>query len=866
MRWAFSWFTRLRARYKYRHFDRDLQEELVVHEARAREDLVKQGFNPRDAERRARLQVGNITLAREGARGVWLPKWIDDVRSEVRFGLGHSLRRLLRAPWRTAAIAGTLSLAVGIGTGMFVVADALLLRPVPFPKAQELAVISLRTPIISGSTSVPPAMVAAWRGIDTFGGVEAAFTETCLVETDGGEAVLGVARISPGLLTLLGGVHPTTGRLFAPADDDHAVLISETVWRTLYAADPGIIGRPVKVDGESLQIVGVLPATFLFPNRNTVIWRATDFASPRAALFRPMVYVRMPPDGRGSRALDVATAVARSVDSRYSERWRVEAEPLAEYLSDRFHRRAVPLLIAAVALLLLMLTTNAAGLMFLAVSARRREMAIRRALGASRWRLLADSLSETLLLGVGGIAGGLIIAGWLVALCRNMLDSAALMRGLKVLEVDGRAVGAAILLGLVISLGVGLAAWIAAALGGAKNARYLRTAGDIGRERAWSTRARLLLVVGQISLSFLLAFTSLLLVRSFLSLAIIEPGFNPRAMVVAWISFPSSDFPTEAKRAEAVHRLRADAETISGVRVATWSYGTPPGGGITDTGAWQAVEGGVSRVMSAHRLYVEPEFFDAYGLRILAGRSFAATDDSTATLVSERLAAALWPGEPAVGRRFLFEGAEKYVVGVVTEVRYPSLAELTDLPQYYLRMVASGSVPMLTLACAGPCPNDAVIRRQLMATEPRIRIQSIYKPELVYRRELAGPAAMATFGSLIAAVALCAGAAGLFSVLAQFVADRRREFAVRACLGASRAALRMLIWRQAASVVVPGLLVGGLAGRWSWAKLSGLIVDGTPGAALWLALAVVVTLVVVIAAWVPLRAATRIAPIELLRE
>jgi ABC-type antimicrobial peptide transport system permease subunit len=125
---------------------------------------------------------------------------------------------------------------------------------------------------------------------------------------------------------------------------------------------------------------------------------------------------------------------------------------------------------------------------------------------------------------------------------------------------------------------------------------------------------------------------------------------------------------------------------------------------------------------------------------------------------------------------------------------------------------------------------------------------------------------MATFGSLLAAVALCAGVAGLFSVLAQFVADRRREFAVRACLGASRGALRLLVWRQAAWVVVPGLLLGGFAAQWSLVRLAGLIVDGTSAAALWLALSVVVTLVVVVAAWVPLRTATRIAPIELLRE
>jgi predicted permease len=748
---------------------------------------------------------------------------------------------------------------------MFVVADALLLRPLPFPNAHELAVLRMRTPVAVSSLVAQP-ILAAWKRIDSFGGVEAASTEKCVVQTDGGDAVLGVARVSPGLLTLLGGVQATTGRLFTAADGDREVLISETVWRRLYSGDPGIVGRSIRVDGELVVIVGVLPATFLFPDRSTVIWRATDFFSPQAAVYRRLVYVRMPADGRGSQTLDAATAAARSVDSRYSERWRAEAEPLAVHLSNRFHRRAVPLLIAAVALLLLALTTNVAGLMLLAQSARRREIAIRRALGASRWRVMADSLSETLHLCVGGTVGGLIVAVWLVALCRPMLDNAALMGGLKSLEVDDRAVGMAILLGLVISLALGLAASIGAALRGGETSKYLRTSGAIGRERVWPTHPRLVLVTGQVSLSVFLAFTSLLLVRSFLNLAIIEPGFDPRAMLVANVEFPGSEFPTEATRQQAAGTIRSKTEALRGIRVVTWSYGTPPGGGITDVGVWQAVEGGVPREMAAHRLYVQPEFFNAYGLRILAGRPLATADEPTATVISERLAAALWPGQPAVGRQFLFEGVEKHVVGVVSEIRYPSLAELTDLPQYYVRMVRPGSVAMLTMACSGPCPPDAVIRRHLKAADQRIRIQGLYSPELVYRRELAGPAAIATFGSVIAGVALCGGAAGLFSLLAQFVADRRREFAIRACLGASRAAVRMLVLRQAVSVVVPGLIVGGLGAQWSSGSLAGLVVDGAPRTALWLVLSSVVTLVVMVAAWVPLRAATRIAPIELLRE
>jgi ABC-type antimicrobial peptide transport system permease subunit len=169
------------------------------------------------------------------------------------------------------------------------------------------------------------------------------------------------------------------------------------------------------------------------------------------------------------------------------------------------------------------------------------------------------------------------------------------------------------------------------------------------------------------------------------------------------------------------------------------------------------------------------------------------------------------------------------------------------------------------MACAGVCPSEALLRRRLTAIGVGIQLENIHSPGTLFQRELARPVAMATFGLLVSTIALCAGAAGLFGLLAQFVADRRREFAVRACLGASRAALRSLVWRQALSVVMPGLLVGGIGAQWASSVLAGLYVDSAR-VTVWLVLSSVVTLVVIGAAWAPLRAATRIAPIELLRE
>lgn len=776
----------------------------------------------------------------------------------------NACRQLRRTPWRSAAILGTLSLAIGMATTMVAVVDALLVRPVPFPNAHELAVLSLRNGLLgSGAASQP--MFSAWKNLENLGAVEGAVADRTLVETEGGGAAATVARVSPGLLTLLGGVHPIAGRLFLSNESSGRILISETLWESTFARRVDIIGQAVRIDGERLEVVGVLPATFRFPSRSTTIWRVTDFADPQTTQ-RPIVYVRLAADARRQLALEVATEAARRAAPQYSEKWRAEAEPLADYLGDRYYRRAVPLLAGGVALLCIVLATNAAGLMLLAVLGRRREIAICHALGASRRRMLVDFASETLLISIASIAGGLFISVWLVELCRTTLDAASLMRGLNTVTLDSRSITMAFAFGFATSAIVGLSTWFAARIDGkASDFIQLRVSGAVGIAGGPATRAREALVLAQVSLVTFLGFTALLLVRSFVTLSAIEPGFDPSGMQVAHVGFPAAAFPTEELRLQAARSLRTEAETIPGVRGATWSYGTPPGGGITDTGLWTPLDSAnPSREFSAHRFYVEPDFFAVYDLKLAAGRAFLSSDSAMATVISERLAASLWPGEDPVGRRFLFEGAEKTVIGVVKEVRWPTLGELKDVPQYYQRLVFPGA--MLTMACAGPCPSETLIRQRLHSASRGARVGSIHQPSALYRQELAKPVAMATFGLAISVVAICAGAAGLFSLLAQFVAVRRREFAIRACLGAPRGALRSIVWRQALVVVAPGLLLGALGAQWSSRALTGLVTSEGSAITLWAAIASIVAMLVVCAAWAPLRAASRIAPIELLRE
>lgn len=773
--------------------------------------------------------------------------------------------RLLRnSPGRSAVLVAMLSLAVGVATTMFALADALVLRPVPFPNAQELAVLSLRNGLL-GSGAASPEMFSAWRNLSLLGAVEGAVSERVLVESDAGDAAVTVASVSPGMLALLGGVRPIAGRLFTVTEANGQVLISESIWRKMFANRPDIIGQTLRINAERLEVVGVLPADFHFPNRRTELWRAVDFAAPATAV-RPIVYIRLAQDARRLPILAAATVAARTAEPRYSERWHADAEPLTDYLTDQYYQTAVPLLSAGVALLCIILLTNVAALMLVVVLGRRHDVAIAHALGASRRRIQWDYTVEALLIGIGGLLTGLLLSAALIEFSKVTLDGTSLMRGLSSIALNPRSVVIAAATAFSASVVVGISVWFAARSDTDASAfAHLKVSGGIGGVGTTVDRARAGLVLAQVALVTFLGYAALILVRSFVSLSSIDPGFDPAGMQVAFVAFPPDAFHTEDLRLEASQRLRTEAEAIPGVRAATWSYGTPPGGGITDTGLWTPLDGvDRSKVFSAHRLYVEPNFFSVYDLDVVAGRTFGLDDPAAATVVSERLAGLLWPGEIAVGRRFMLDGAEKEVIGIVREVRWPSLGELKDVPQYYHRLDSPGA--MLTIACVGSCPSETEVRQRLEPARRGAVIGSIHQPAVLYRQELAKPVAMATVGLTIAVLAVCASAAGLFSLLAQFVGVRRREFAIRACLGASQGSLRGIVWRQALRVVVPGVLIGGVGAQWSSKAFAGLVASGGSVVALWSALAGIVATLVLVAAWVPVRTMARIAPNEVLRE
>ena len=365
--------TRLRGLRQRRRVAREIDDELRFHIAMETHANVARGLSQAEARRRTLTDLGGVDQTKEAVHDV-RAIWLDAVWRDAR----HACRSLWRRPGPGLAAITMLGVGIGLTTAMFTLVDALILRPAPFDEPDQLAFVYMGGDT-GGRTTVAPGVLRAWRESPAFAGAEAAVPDIALVEVAGAVVTRGIARITPGLFDLLGRVRPMRGRLFDAADSSAGdrVLLAEHLWRTLFDADPAVVGRRITVDAESLLVVGVLPSAFRFPSWDTVIWRAADFdALPASAHYEyPMAYVRFAGGIPREDALRIATEAAREADPRNAE-LRPLVEPLAGLVLDAYYARAVPLLAGGVVLVFLVLCANVCSLLLGRLTTRQREFAM----------------------------------------------------------------------------------------------------------------------------------------------------------------------------------------------------------------------------------------------------------------------------------------------------------------------------------------------------------------------------------------------------------------------------------------------------------------------------------------------------------
>lgn len=787
---------------------------------------------------------------------------IDSGFQDVR----QALRRLRARRSGMLSVIGVLGVAIGVSTTMFTLVDALLIRPVPFEKPDDLARLYMRGEH-GGVRSVHPSTVLAWKRSSVFVSVETATSSAVTIETEAGPVKRRLARVTPGIFSLLGGVRLVGGRLFAPDEGlpgkEDCVLVSEEVWRTLYGASPTFIGSTISVGGSAATVIGIVPSQFRFPDFNTAIWKPYQLDSAaKKPSEDPTVYVRFKTSVPKAAALGVATTVAKESDTAYANQW-AEGEPLAAL--DKDYARAVPLLAGGVAILFALLCANASSLLLMGFAGRRREFEVRSALGASRTRLIGQSLIEIAVACTGAVIVGIGLCWILVALARQVTPRALMVQTLHPLNVDARTLLATSIVGVVAMIIVGLLPIVIGTRVEITSSAHLSERAETETPR---TRiAKRVLLAGQVAISCTLLLVAALLLRSFTNLITQDRGIDTSNILVASIIFPQDPFSTPAMRTVAAEALQIHARNLPGVQTISWSYGTPPRGGVNPVGDWTSdVQGAQPVKMMVDRFSVDDAFLTLYHLPILRGRSFESTDEPSAVLVSDSFARTLWPDGDAVGHTFLFGTYRSRVVGIVRDLHYPTLDKSQIAPQLYFRYRQVTNLAMLSLRC-GECPSATLVQQKLAQADPRVNIEDVRPLEDTYEAELIRPRAAATLAATFAATALIAAGTGVFGLLSQSVARRRREFGIRAALGASPNAIRKVVWREAISATLPGMAIGALSAALVAPFLSSLLSNVSIADPLsWIAVLGVLAGSIIAASWRPTREAIRASPSSLLKE
>ena len=829
-------------------------------------------------------------------------------------------RRLAAQRGFTLAVLLALALGIGANTAMFSVVHALLLRPLPYPDPERIVRVgesmSARRGMLTNRSMPLLQNAEAFEHLAAYREVSREWAGP------DGSVTLPGAAVSPALFPLLRAT-PHLGRLFTEGEAregaDGVVLLSHRAWTNHFASDPDIVGSVVALDGDPHTVVGVLPEGFYFPHPDSELWTpfvVPPFTPPAAAdAGQPRMTVMMAFDALGrlapgvspeQAAVEAGTRLQSASEfpvmdiggGREGERSSENAVRVAPLLEEMVgaYRPALLALTLATALVLLIACINVAGLLLARGVARQRALAVCAALGASRWRLVRQLLTESVMLGVGGGVLGLAAASMVLRAVPALVpgDIARLD------EAGIDPVTLAFTLGLSIAAGLLFGAapalqWSRLDLARSLNEGNEQSTGGFRLLR--SNRARAALAVAQVALALVLLTGAGLLLRSFVRLISVDRGYDPANVVAAGIRNPDITFRPDvtpesmlaagrrfqASLVEEMDRL-AVLPDVAAVGVSS-RLPLASGGG---NAAVFRVEGTAPPtdprdLQQARVNVVSPGYFDVMRLRLRSGRAFTRLDGAESPLVlvvNETLARELFGGEPAVGRRLLPVGAgpEPWeVIGVVADVRYTGLTidesqaeayvPLHQLEHAGLLVGMSSFTPVVAVRTAGdPAAVVPFLREAVAAANPAATIDDLMTMDARLSAAVAQPRFHAAYVGFFAGLALFLAAFGIYALLSYTVSQRRREIGLRMALGAQRGAVVALVVRQGAGLVAAGALLGLLASAASVRVLDSFVFGVATGDPLTLVAApLVLAGVALLACWMPGRRAARIDPMDALR-
>jgi putative ABC transport system permease protein len=821
------------------------------------------------AERLKALADGVSTVAEELRRWRW---WMYALVQDFRY----AARLLVRQPGVTIIAVLTLAIGVGGNTAIFSAVDAVLLRPLPYREPDRLVKLwekRAREGVLDNV--VAPADFLDWAKMNGVFENVAAYTTIAGTLTGAGDAVrLQAAAVSTPFFDILG-TKAALGRTFRPEEgvvgQHRVVVLTDAVWKQRFGSVASVVGRKIVLNGVPHEVVGVLPADFEFADSAVELWAPLAFAGnqPRASHFLE-VYARLKPGVTLERARSEMDRVAAILQQEYPDTNRyhgVHVMSLREDLTRRV-RTGLLLLLGAVAFVLLIACVNVANLLLAKGAARRREMAVRAALGAGRARLAGQALTESILLAAVGGAAGLIVAQLGIMLLRMLAPAQLPILGLHHFGLDLRVLAFTFALSLVTGVVFGvLPAWQVASDNLNDSLKDGRSPGGVRR------RLRAALVVGEIALASMLLVAAGLTLRSFQSLLKTEPGFEIANRLTAAVLLPALKYDTNEKRLAALTEIERRFASIPGVKHAGATNRLPLG---VESGRSGVQIEGRSPVPDsptrAHPRAVTVDFFRAMGMMLVSGRPFATSDEATSppvAIVNQTMADRYWPGVSPIGRRVRLGGTEVWreVIGVVRDGRNWGLEDPVN-PELYMPLAQfMWTAPVFVLATDGdPSALVASVRNELRAVDADLPLSNVGTMREVAAQSVASRRSTMILLAVFGVLALLLAAAGIYGVMAHLVAQRTSEIGVRMTLGARPSDVLRMILKEGVLQAVAGLALGLGGAVLLMRSFSSMLYQVKPADPLTLAaVAVLLITTALFACYVPARRATRVDPVRALR-
>ncbi|HEY7058335.1 MAG TPA: ABC transporter permease [Vicinamibacterales bacterium] len=813
---------------------------------------------------------------------------------DVRF----AWRGFMKAPGFTAIAVATLGLGIGANSAIFTVVNAVIMRPLPYAQADRLVRVTADFGAINVTdVGMSPPELADYRDrsglFDSIAGVWA--INANLTEVDEPERV-EVLLASPSYFDVLG-VHPQLGRLFGPEDNapgiTEVVVISDQLWHRRFGASPKAIGHKLRIDNDWYTVVGVLPPDFKHPGRSVLtdvdLWAPCNFSAtpfpmppPRGGYFITGALARLKPgismDEARHRLSAFGDGLRRSFPNDYPARagWSPRLISLQEDLVGSV-RSALLMLFGAVGFVLLIACANIANLLLARGSGRQRELAVRRALGSSRGRLVRLLLTESVLLAtIGGIAGAAVTVWLLEALFA--LVPPGLPRFSEV-AIDQRV----LLFNAVVALATAVLFGTLPAL------QCSRTdVNDALKEggRGTASGRRLLrsaLVVAEFSLALVLLVGAALLVRSLWRLQHVELGFNPDNVLTARLWLPQPNDPkqgkyfTHAARIALYDEVLRRARALPGVSGAAAAQALPFDGSRNT--ATLTIEGheldAAARVPAVQTNIASAGYFELIGVRLLRGRTFTEQDTDRAPLVAivtDAMARRYWPDEDPIGRRVHFGGAQSKspwmtIVGVVNDIR-TGRVEDEARPMMFrpLRQASGLSLSIVMKTSGDPRMLGSALGREVRSVDPDQPTYGVRPLDYLVATSLAARRFTTQLLGAFAVLALILAAIGIYGVMAFVVGQRTREIGIRMALGARPESVVRLVLRQALALASGGVVFGGLAALFLSRLLGKMLFEVEPSDPVtYIGIAIVLAATAALAAWWPARRAASVDPMVALR-